>query len=188
VCFTHGLGAKGTVVNPLDGGALSLAGNALAGEGTRAGTATSLWAAMDGDLGFLRWKTQVWVGGGGKRSKGGGDDRRTTTGGACPHYHRRPPATALCPAAAVVQHEGARGGNELGFSGEPAESGGFCSAEMHGWSSIAMDGRELPEPTIPVFSPGGRSARAVSAARSLVVGLQAQACTRLRSWTDHGVR
>jgi hypothetical protein len=122
------------------------------------------------------------------RPPGGGDDRRTTTGGACPHYHRRPPATALCPAAAVVQHEGARGGNELGFSGEPAESGGFCSAEMHGWSSITMDGRELPEPAIPVFSPGGRSVRAVSTARSLVVGLQAQACTRLRSWTDHGDR
>jgi hypothetical protein len=35
-----GHGPKGTVAKPLDGGALSLAGNALAGEGTRGGAAT----------------------------------------------------------------------------------------------------------------------------------------------------
>jgi hypothetical protein len=35
-----GHGPKGTVAKPLDGGTLSLAGNALAGEGTRGGAAT----------------------------------------------------------------------------------------------------------------------------------------------------
>jgi hypothetical protein len=35
-----GHGPKGTVVKPLDGGALSLAGNALADEGTRGGATT----------------------------------------------------------------------------------------------------------------------------------------------------
>jgi hypothetical protein len=35
-----GHGPKGTIAKPLDGGALSLAGNALAGEGTRSGAST----------------------------------------------------------------------------------------------------------------------------------------------------
>jgi hypothetical protein len=42
------LGQRGTVAHPLDSGALSLVGNALAGERTRGGAATLLRVAMDG--------------------------------------------------------------------------------------------------------------------------------------------
>jgi hypothetical protein len=46
----HGFGANGTVAKPFGGGALSLAGNALADEGPRGGAASSLlrppWAAV----------------------------------------------------------------------------------------------------------------------------------------------
>jgi hypothetical protein len=38
----NGLRAKGTVAKPFDGAALSLVGNALAGEGSHGGAASSL--------------------------------------------------------------------------------------------------------------------------------------------------
>jgi hypothetical protein len=44
----NGLGAKGTVVKPFNGGTLSLAGNALAGEGPRGGTACFFLRAATG--------------------------------------------------------------------------------------------------------------------------------------------
>jgi hypothetical protein len=54
---TYGTRPTGAVTRPLDGSALSLAGNAHAGEGSRSGTTTSSPAAMATlDLAWTRLK------------------------------------------------------------------------------------------------------------------------------------
>jgi hypothetical protein len=95
---------KGTTVKPLDGGALSLVGNARAGERTPGGAATHL-SGRHGR--FSIWISHVrvlWKKGRGKRErrKGGAGCGRVP-GGAALHRRRPSPAAGNTePAAAAV--------------------------------------------------------------------------------------
>jgi hypothetical protein len=76
---------------------LSLAGNALAGDGTHDSAATSLWAAMDGDLVFLRRETLVRGRERGKEQRKVGEGQRSIAGSAAHRHHRRRPPPSTTP-------------------------------------------------------------------------------------------
>jgi hypothetical protein len=80
---------------------LSLAGNALAGEETHDSAATSLWAAMDGDLEFLRRVTRVRGRERGKEQRKVGEGQRSIAGGAAHRHHRHRPPPSTMPLAAA---------------------------------------------------------------------------------------
>jgi hypothetical protein len=82
---------------------LSLAGNALIGEGTHDSAATSLWAAMDGDLEFLRRETRVRGRERGKEQRKVEEGQWSISGGAARRHHRcRPPPSTTPPGAAPL--------------------------------------------------------------------------------------
>lgn len=103
----RGTGTRGAAVKPLDGGALSLTGNALAGEGIPCGAATYPPPGCQGrasslDLSFVGLEKK----GRGKRKEGrekGGADRGRVPCGAAPHRCWPLPATGKTKPAAAGQ-------------------------------------------------------------------------------------
>jgi hypothetical protein len=91
-------GGKGTTVKPLDGGALSLVGNVLAGEGTPGGAATHL-SGLHGrlylDLTYVGAREEGERQGKREGRKGGAGCGRVPRGAALHLHrpHRRPGAT-----------------------------------------------------------------------------------------------
>jgi hypothetical protein len=101
-----GTGVTGATTGPLDGGALTVGVDALAGEGGGSSTAISTeppWVAFlsgSSDFGSLKW----YGGGAGITSRKGGACRGLGPGGAAPHrrQHTRRPRGRKAAATAVV--------------------------------------------------------------------------------------